>query len=82
MLDLGVKALGMHPVKSLKNYPGEVGMPVNFGGVEFVLGWWVDSNEDGILVSEVSLHHHHHARDDSVKEEEDHASSISLSSKL
>lgn len=55
-LPIGVKALGTHPVKSLKSYPGESSVPVNFGGVEFIPGYWVYSDEDGIIVSEVPLH--------------------------
>eukprot|EP00569_Conticribra_weissflogii_P003356 CAMPEP_0171331370 /NCGR_PEP_ID=MMETSP0878-20121228/2647_1 /TAXON_ID=67004 /ORGANISM="Thalassiosira weissflogii, Strain CCMP1336" /LENGTH=241 /DNA_ID=CAMNT_0011831885 /DNA_START=11 /DNA_END=736 /DNA_ORIENTATION=+ len=55
-MDIGVKALGTHPVKSLKTYPGERGVTVNFGGVEFVPGHWVYADEDGIIVSEKPLH--------------------------
>ena len=55
-LEIGVKALGTHPVKSIKKYPGEKGVPVNFGGVEFVPGHWVYSDEDGIIVSEHPMH--------------------------
>lgn len=55
-LNIGVKALGTHPVKSLKKYPGEKGVAVNFGGVEFVPGNWVYSDEDGIIVSAVPMH--------------------------
>lgn len=55
-LNIGVKALGTHPVKSLKSYPGEKGVAVNFGGVEFLPGRWVYSDEDGIIVSEEPLH--------------------------
>uniref|UniRef100_A0A7S3PVW3 4-hydroxy-4-methyl-2-oxoglutarate aldolase n=1 Tax=Chaetoceros debilis TaxID=122233 RepID=A0A7S3PVW3_9STRA len=31
-IDIGVKALGTHPLKSLKAYRGEKGVQVNFGG--------------------------------------------------
>jgi regulator of ribonuclease activity A len=55
-LPIGVKALGTHPVKSLKSYSGESSVPVNFGGVEFIPGQWVYSDEDGIIVSEEPLH--------------------------
>ena len=44
-MDIGVKALGTHPVKSLKMYPGEKGAVVNFGGVEFTPGHWVYADE-------------------------------------
>ncbi|KAL7512006.1 hypothetical protein ACHAXN_009082 [Cyclotella atomus] len=55
-MDIGVKALGTHPVKSLKAYPGEKGSVVNFGGVEFIPGHWLYADEDGIIVSESMLH--------------------------
>ena len=55
-MEIGVKALGTHPVKSLKSYPGERSVPVNFGDVEFIPNHWVYSDEDGIIVSEVPLH--------------------------
>ncbi len=44
-MDIGVKALGTHPVKSIKTYPGERGVAVNFGGVEFVRGHWIYADE-------------------------------------
>lgn len=55
-LSIGVRALGTHPVKSLKSYPGEKNANCNFGGVEFVPGQWLYVDEDGILVSENPLH--------------------------
>lgn len=55
-LNIGVKALGTHPVKSLKMYPGECSVTVNFGGVEFIPGQYVYSDEDGIIVSKEQLH--------------------------
>jgi len=52
---LGVKALGTCPLKSLKDYRGELGVRVSFGGVEFVPGYYLYSDEDGIVVSEEEL---------------------------
>jgi len=52
---LGVKALGTHPLKSLKDYRGTTGVRVSFGGVEFVPGHYLYSDEDGIVVSETEL---------------------------
>ncbi|RII43236.1 RraA family protein [Galactobacter valiniphilus] len=49
-LDLGVKALGSNPRKSSKDGVGEVDIPVEFGGVSFVPGKRLYSDEDGILV--------------------------------
>ena len=44
-LDIGVKALGTHPLKSIKDYRGEKGGRVAFAGVEFVPGQWLYSDE-------------------------------------
>jgi RraA famliy len=53
MDNVGIKALGTYPVKSSKDYHiGERDIPVCFGGVEFVPGHYLYSDEDGILVSE------------------------------
>lgn len=49
-LDLGVKALGSNPRKSAKAGEGEVDGTVEFGGVIFVPGRTLWSDEDGILV--------------------------------
>jgi regulator of ribonuclease activity A len=54
-LDFGVKALGSSPKRSGKTGAGEVDVPVSFGGVTFVPGHWLYSDEDGILVSEKQL---------------------------
>lgn len=54
-LDIGVKAIGTHPVKSLKDNMGERGVKVAFSGVEFVPGHWVYADEDGVIVSEKEL---------------------------
>lgn len=49
-LDLGVKALGTNPRKSVKEGAGEVDVPLDFGGVVFRVGARLYSDEDGILV--------------------------------
>lgn len=49
-MPLGVKALGTNPRRSRKAAEGEVDVAVGFGGVVFVPGEWVFSDEDGILV--------------------------------
>jgi len=54
-VDLGIKALGSNPWKSVKNGVGKVDVPVSFGGVDFRPGAWVYSDEDGILVSAQQL---------------------------
>lgn len=53
---IGVRALGTHPVKSLKTHSGDKGVKCAFGGVEFVPGHWCYVDEDGILVSAKPLH--------------------------
>ena len=50
-MEFGIKALGTNPRKSTKNGDGLVDVPVSFGGVNFVPGHWLYSDEDGILVS-------------------------------
>ncbi len=54
-LDFGVKALGSSPKRSGKTGAGQLDVPVSFGGVTFVPGHWLYSDEDGILVSEKQL---------------------------
>ena len=49
-LDLGVKALGTHPMRSVKRGEGMVDVPVAFGGVVFVPGDRLYADEDGIAV--------------------------------
>lgn len=50
-IDVGVKALGVNPAKSVKSGEGRVDVPVEFGGVTFRPGDWVYCDEDGVLVS-------------------------------
>lgn len=49
-LDLGVKALGSNPRKSAKDAVGAVDETVEFGGVRFVPGDTLVSDDDGIVV--------------------------------
>ncbi|MBB1486081.1 ribonuclease E activity regulator RraA [Oceanospirillum sediminis] len=50
-LELGVQALGSHPMKSLKKGIGEVGGDVTFGGVTFKQGEYVYADNNGIITS-------------------------------
>lgn len=50
-MDFGVKALSTNPRKSKKNGDGVIDEAVTFGGVTFVPGHWLYSDEDGILVA-------------------------------
>ena len=49
-LDLGVKALGSHPMRSVKRGEGVVDCPVAFGGVVFLPGDRLYADEDGVAV--------------------------------
>lgn len=54
-MDLGVKALGTTPRKSVRRGEGQRDLPVTFAGVTFGQGDHVYCDEDGILVSERAL---------------------------
>lgn len=54
-IDLGVRALGTHPRKSIKKGIGERDIPVHFAGVIFNPGDYLYADEDGILVSGIPL---------------------------
>lgn len=54
-MDLGVRALGTHPLKSVKQDLGERDVTVKFAGVRFVPGCYVYADEDGIVCSDESL---------------------------
>lgn len=54
-IPIGVKALGVHPLKSVKRGVGERDIPVRFAGVTFQPGHSVYADEDGLLVSEKPL---------------------------
>ena len=50
-MDIGVKAIGTMPLKSVKKGLGERDVPVRFGGVTFKPGHFLYSDLDGIIVS-------------------------------
>ena len=54
-MELGVFALGTHPMKSIKKGAGDQDIPVTFGGVTFTPGNWLYADEDGVIVSEAPL---------------------------
>ncbi len=54
-IGIGVKALGTHPLKSIKRGIGERDVPVRFAGVTFRPGHWLYADEDGIVVAERAL---------------------------
>lgn len=54
-MDIGVKALSTHPLKTVKRGMGERNVDVVFGGVTFHAGDTVYSDEDGIIVASKPL---------------------------
>lgn len=53
--DIGVQALGVHPMKTDKKGAGEVDVPVTFGGVTFTPGDYLYADNNGVIVSETQL---------------------------
>jgi regulator of ribonuclease activity A len=51
-LQIGIKAIGIFPLKSFKRNDGERNVNVNFAGVNFVPGNFIYCDEDGVLTSE------------------------------
>ena len=51
-MEFGVKALGTNPRKSTKNGDGELDEDVELGGITFIPGEHVVSDEDGVVVVE------------------------------
>ena len=54
-IGIGVKALGVHPLKSVKRGIGERDIPVRFAGVTFLPNHYLYADEDGLLVAEEPL---------------------------
>jgi regulator of ribonuclease activity A len=50
-LEIGIKALGVNPIKSSKNGEGELDVAVEFGGVRFEPGQWIYADEDGMVIA-------------------------------
>ena len=48
-IPVGVKALGTHPLKSIKTHKGERGCKVAFGGIEFLPGHWLYADEVSVF---------------------------------
>jgi regulator of ribonuclease activity A len=55
-MDIGIKALGTHPKKSVKRGEGQRDIPVEFGGVVFRPGEFLYADSDGVIVSPRALH--------------------------
>jgi regulator of ribonuclease activity A len=54
-MDIGVKALGTHPLKTEKRGVGEENIPVNFMNVTFRPGEYLYADRDGVIVSPLPL---------------------------
>ncbi len=55
-IDIGVKAIGTCPMKSVKRGEGQTNITVRFAGVNFIPGHFLYADEDGIVISEKALH--------------------------
>ena len=54
-LEVGVKALAAHPMKTESRDPGETNVAVHFAGVDFTPGHYLYADPDGVIVSEERL---------------------------
>ena len=54
-MNLGVFALGTHPLKTVKRNEGQADIVVTFGGVDFVPGHYLYADSDGVIVSARAL---------------------------
>lgn len=54
-MDIGIRALGTHPLKSVKRGIGEANVPVSFSSVLFKPGNYLYADEDGIIVAKEPL---------------------------
>jgi regulator of ribonuclease activity A len=54
-LDIGVFALGAVPIKSVRRDEGQVGLPLSFGGVDFLPGHFVYADANGVVTADRAL---------------------------
>jgi regulator of ribonuclease activity A len=54
-IDLGVRALNCHPLKSHKRNEGQLNVPVRFAGVNFEPGQYIYADENGIVTAKKEL---------------------------
>jgi len=54
-IDIGVRALNTHPLKSIKKGAGDRDLAVTFGGVTFTPGEWLYADEDGVIIATTPL---------------------------
>jgi regulator of ribonuclease activity A len=54
-IDIGVRALNCHPLKSNKRNEGQRNLPVHFAGVSFKPGQYLYADENGMVVAQTGL---------------------------
>ena len=54
-IDVGIRALNTHPLRSLRKGIGDIDIPVVFGGVKFTPGQWLYADADGIVIAAEAL---------------------------
>lgn len=54
-VNLGIGALGLCPIRSVKRGQGELNVPVMVAGMRVVPGTWLYADSDGVLISEKPL---------------------------
>ena len=55
-MNIGVMALGVHPLKTVKEGNGSTNIPIRFAGLDFEPADFIYVDEDGIVISEKPLH--------------------------
>ena len=55
VMEIGIRALGVCPLKSIKNGVGDSNLIVNFSGVTFTPGNYLYADEDGVIVVKEKL---------------------------
>ena len=54
-IDVGIRALNTHPLRSLRKGIGDIDIPVVFGGVKFTPGQWLYADADGVVIAAEAL---------------------------
>ncbi|MCQ9379357.1 ribonuclease E activity regulator RraA [Methyloversatilis sp. XJ19-49] len=54
-MNIGVMALGTHPLKTVKRNEGQSDITISFGGIDFVPGHYLYADGDGVIVSKRAL---------------------------
>jgi regulator of ribonuclease activity A len=49
-MSIGVRALGTHPLKSIKKGVGEQSLNLSFSGVNFIPGDYLYADQDGVII--------------------------------